>query len=85
MPFLLTGQILGLLVTTLAVKEKYSVLNRDNWTMPIQIQLSQEQKSFSESLAAFSNSTLNFEDFERKGNPHKFCISEFTDSENIVR
>ena len=53
--------------------------------MPIQIQLSQEQKSFSESLAAFSNSTLNFEDFERKGNPHKFCISEFTDSENIVR
>ena len=30
MSLLLTGQILGLLVTTLAVKEKYPLLNRDN-------------------------------------------------------
>ena len=43
---LLTCQILGLLVNTLAVDEKYPVLNRDNLTIPIQMQLSQQQKPF---------------------------------------
>ena len=41
----LTCQILGLLVNTLAAHEKYPVLNRDNLTIPIQVQLSQKQKS----------------------------------------
>ena len=42
----LTCQILGLLVNTLAADEKYPVLNRDNLTIPIQMQLSQKQKTF---------------------------------------
>ena len=37
---LLTCQILGLLVNTLAANEKYPVLNRDNLTIPFQMQLS---------------------------------------------
>ena len=41
---LLTCQILGLLLNTLAADEKYPVLNRDNLTIPIQMQLSQKQK-----------------------------------------
>ena len=41
--FLLTCQILGLLVNTLAADEKYPVLNRDNLTIPIQMQLSQKK------------------------------------------
>ena len=45
---LLTCQILGLLVNTLAADEKYPVLNRDNLTIPIQMQLSQKQKTFSQ-------------------------------------
>ena len=44
---LLTYQILGLLVNTLAVDGKYSVLNRDNSTIPIQMQLSQKQRKSS--------------------------------------
>ena len=36
----LTSQILGLLVNTLPVDEMYPVLNRDNLTLPIQMQLS---------------------------------------------
>ena len=40
------SQILGLLVSTLAVDEKYPVLNRDNFTIPIQMQLSQKKKLF---------------------------------------
>ena len=43
---LLTCQILGLLVNTLATDEKYPVLNRDNLTIPIEMQLSQKQKAF---------------------------------------
>ena len=32
----------------MSADDKYSVLNRDNWTQPIQMQLSQKQKYFSE-------------------------------------
>ena len=63
---LLTCQILGLLVNTLAADEKYPVLNRDNLTIPIQMELSQKQKTFSEFFAAFLKSYLNFERFETK-------------------
>ena len=82
---LLTCQILGLLVNTLAADEKYPVLNRDNLTIPIQMQLSQKQKTFSQFFAAFLKSTLNFKHFESKDDPHRFCIFEVTDSENVVR
>ena len=79
-----TGQILELLVNTLATDEKYPVLNRDNLTIPIQMQLSQKQKTFSQFFAAFLKSTLNFEHFEKKDDPQRFCISEITDSESVV-
>ena len=82
---LLTCQILGLLVNTLAADEKYPVLNRDNLTIPIQMLLSQKRKIFSEFLAAFFKCRLDFEYFEKKDDPHRFCISEITDSENVVR
>ena len=82
---LLTCQILRLLVNTLAAEEKCPVLNRENLTIPIQMQLSQKQKTFSQFFAAFLKSTLNFEHFEKKDDPHRFCISEITDSENVVR
>ena len=74
-----------LLVNTLAADEKYPILNRDNLTIPIQIQLSQKQKTSSQFLAAFWKSRLNFEYFEQKDDPHRFCISKITDSENVVR
>ena len=53
---LLTWKILGLLVNTLAADEKYPVLNRDNLTIPIQMQLSQKQKTFSEFFDGFLKS-----------------------------
>ena len=82
---LLTCQILGLLVNTLAADEKYPVLNRDNLTIPIQMQLSLKQNTFSPVLASILKSILNFEYFETKDDPQRFCFSEFTDSEKIVR
>ena len=62
---LLTCQILGLLVNTLAADEKYPVLNRDNLTIPIQKQLSRKQKTFSQFFVAFLKSTINFKYFEK--------------------
>ena len=82
---LLTCKILGLLVNTLAADEKYPVLNRDNLTIPIQMQLSQKQNTFSELPPAFLKLNLNYEYFEKKYDKHKFCISEITDSENVVK
>ena len=75
-----------LLVNTSAADEKYPVLNRDNLTIPIHMELSQKEKTFSEVLDSFLNSLLNVKHFEKKKNDaHSFYISEFTDSENVIR
>ena len=82
---LLTCEILRHLVKTLDTDEKYLVLNKYNLRIPIQIQISQKQKGFSQFFAAFLKFTLNFEYFEQKDDPHSFCISEITESEKVVR
>ena len=56
-------------VNTLTADDNYSLLNRDNLTPPIRMQLSQKQKPFSQFFLAFSKSTLNFEDFEKRDDP----------------
>ena len=50
--------------------DKYSLLNRDNLTQPIPTQLSQKQNAFSLFFLAFSKSTLLFEHFQKKDDPH---------------
>ena len=59
-------KILRLFVNTLADDDKYSLVYRDNLTQPIQIRLSQKQKSFSQFFSAILKSTLNFEHFQKK-------------------
>ena len=76
---------MGLHVNTFAADENYPVLNRDNITIPIQIQLSTKQINFSEFFAAFLKSRLSFKYFEKKDDPHKVFIFKVTDSENVVR
>ena len=82
---LLTYQILGLLVNTFPVDGKYPVLSKLNLKILIQMQLSQKWNTFSQFVAAFLQSKLNFEYFEKKYDPSRFSISEVTDSENVVR
>ena len=53
-------------VNTLAVREKHYLLNSDNLTQPIQMQLSKNQKSSSEIFFAFLNYLLNFEQLPQK-------------------
>ena len=81
----MTCQILRLRVNTLATDEKYPFLNRENLTVPILMQLSQKQKTFAEFFPEFLKSKLNFQYFEKKDDPRSFCISEITDSKNVVR
>ena len=57
-------------VNTLTADDKYSLLNRDNLTQQNRTQLSQKQKAFSQFFLAFSKHTLNFEDFEKRDDPH---------------
>ena len=82
---LLTCQTLGLLVSTLAAYEKYPVLNGDNLVIPIDMQLSEKQKNFSQFFNAFLGSRLNFKYFQKKVDSHGFCFSEITGSDNVVR
>ena len=74
-------KISRLFPNTLSADGKYSLLNRDNLTQPIQMQLSRKQKTFSEFFSAFLKSSLNFEHFLKKDDPHCWCISEITDPE----
>ena len=73
---LLTCQILGNLVNTLGDDEKYPVPNRDNLTIPIQMQLSQKQKTISDFFAKCLKSRLNFKHFDQKVTPIDFPFSK---------
>ena len=73
--------ILRLFVNPLTDDSKYSVLKRDNLIQPIQILLSQKQKSFSQFLSSFLKYTLSFYHFRKKDHPHSRCLSEITVSE----
>ena len=74
-------KILKLLVNTLSADDKYSLLYRDNLTQPIQILLSEKQKSFTLFFSAFLKPTLNVSHFQKKDGPHSRCISQITVSE----
>ena len=64
---LVIPKILRLFVNTLTVNDKHYMLNADNLTQPIQMQLSQKQKTSSEFFFfAFLKSILNFKHFAKK-------------------
>ena len=62
-------KILSLFVNTLTVDEKHYHLNRDNLTQPIQMQLSEKQKTFHEFFFAFVICILNFQHLPKKDDP----------------
>ena len=74
-------EILRLFVNILTDDDKYFLLHRDKLMQPIQILLSKKKKTFSEIFSAFLKSTLNFDHFQTKDEPHSRCISEITVSE----
>ena len=73
------------LFNTLLSVEKYPVFNRDNLTIPIQMQLSEKHKTFCQFFTAFLKSGWNFEHFDKKDDAHRFCNFEIMGCENLVR
>ena len=54
---LVLGEILGIFVNTLTADGKYPVPCSENLQLPIQMQLSEKQKTFSEFFVPFLEST----------------------------
>ena len=50
---LVIHKVLKIFVNTLTVDEKHYLVNRDNLTEPIEVELSQKQETFSEFSFAF--------------------------------
>ena len=74
-------QILKLFPNTLSADCKYSLRDTDNLTQWNQMQLSQQEiKPFSRFFSSFFKSSLNLEHFQKKDDPHSWCISEIRDS-----
>ena len=74
-------KLLEMFVIILTANDKYSVLARENLRQAIQMQLSREQKTFSQFISSFLKSALNFEHFQIKYDSLSWCISEKTDSD----
>ena len=75
---LVIWKILRLFVNTFSAVDKYSLPNREYLTQPIQVQLSQKQKTFPRFFSAFSKSKLKFDHFQKKDDLHSLFISEAT-------
>ena len=64
-------KILRLFVNTLTVDENHYLLNRDNLTQTIQMQLPEKQKTFSNFFFfAILKSILNFKHLPKRDDPH---------------
>ena len=66
---LVRDKILRLFVNTLTADDKHYLLNRENLTQPVQIQLFQKQKIFSEFFIPFLQSIFNFQYLPKKDEP----------------
>ena len=67
---LVLGEILELFGNTLTADGKYPLQCCENLQLPIQMQLSEKPKSFSEFFVRFLDSIVNFEYFEKKHDGH---------------
>ena len=72
-------------LNTLTDDDKYSLLYGDNLTQPIQILLSEKQKTFFEFFSAFLKSILNFEHFQKKINLIADVFPKLPSPKNVIR
>ena len=78
-------KILSLFVNTLTVNEKHYLLTRDNLTQTIQMQLSQQQNTFSEFFFEFLKSILNFQNLLKMMTLVADVCREIAAPRNMVR
>ena len=82
---LVTCKILRLFIGTLTADDKYSLVNRDSLTHPIEIHFSQKQKLFSQYSAAFSKSKLIFQDFQKNMTLIAYVFRKLLTLKDVVR
>ena len=63
---------------------EYSRSNTDKLSLPVQTQLPEELETFSPLFIAFLESSLNFQQFEEKDEPHGSSIPEVIHSERRI-
>ena len=66
MSLLVLGEVLGVYVNTLTANAKYLVQVCENLQLPIEMELSQKRKCFSEFFVPFLEPTSNFEHLKMK-------------------
>ena len=71
MSLLVIQKISGVLVNTWTANDKYSLLNRDKWTEPIQMQISKKEKKNFRFFSEFLKFASKIEYFERKYDPQR--------------
>ena len=71
-------KILRLFVKILGGVDKSSLPNREYLMQPIQMQVSEKQKTFWQIFSAFFKCSLNFDHCQKKDHPHSWFISEGT-------
>ena len=70
MSSLVLGEILGVFVNTLTADGNYLVPDCENFQLPIQMQLSEKRKTFSQFFVPVLESTSIFKHFEKKNDRH---------------
>ena len=83
MSHLVLGEVLVVFLNRLTADGKYPVQDCENLQLPIQMQLSQKRKTFSDFFVPFLEYTSNFKHLEKKDDCHKECICEIRDCENL--
>ena len=78
-------KILSLFVNTLTADDKHYLLNRDNLAQPIQMEVSQKQKSFAQFFFAFSKSIFNFKHLPKKMTLIADVFPEIPAPKNMIR
>ena len=81
---LVLSEILWVFLNTLIVDGTHPVEDFENLQLPIQMQLSEKRKTFSQLFVPFLESTSNFKHFEENDDCLSKCISEITDRENFA-
>ena len=82
---LVIWKILELLVKTLTADHKFSLLNRDKLTRPIQMQLCKNKKAFSQLCSAFLKFRYSFQQFQKKMTLIADVFPKLMIPKNVVR
>ena len=80
-----TWKILRLLLNTLTVNDKYSLICKDKWMQTIQMLLSQKQNIFSQFVSAFFEFALNFEHFQIKMTLMPYVFLKLPTPKDVLR